>query len=52
MAEVVLAEAGLSKPMLMLGLPDKFVDHGDPAPLLWRSGLNAEGIEARYKRFG
>lgn len=49
----VLAEAGLSKPMLMLGLPDKFVDHGDPALLLAQCGLNAEGIEASIrKRFG
>ena len=49
----VLAEAGLSKPMLMLGLPDRFVDHGDPALLLAQCGLNAEGIEASIrKRFG
>ena len=46
----VLAEAGLSKPMLMLGLPDKFVDHGDPALLLAQCGLNAEGIEASIRK--
>lgn len=46
----VLAEAGLSKPMLMLGLPDKFVDHGDPALLLAQCGLNAEGIEASIRQ--
>ena len=48
-----LAELGLAKPVLMLGLPDKFVDHGDPALLLAQCGLNAEGIELSIrKRFG
>jgi 1-deoxy-D-xylulose-5-phosphate synthase len=40
-----LAAAGLSKPMLMLGLPDLFVEHGDPAKLLAMCGLDAAGIE-------
>jgi 1-deoxy-D-xylulose-5-phosphate synthase len=40
-----LAVAGLSKPMLMLGLPDLFVEHGDPAKLLAMCGLDAAGIE-------
>ena len=40
-----LAAAGLSKPMLMLGLPDQFVEHGDPAKLLSLCGLDAAGIE-------
>lgn len=44
-----LAEAGLAKPVLILGLPDKFVDHGDPALLLAQCGLNAEGIEASIR---
>ena len=48
-----LAELGLAKPVLMLGLPDKFVDHGDPALLLAQCGLNAEGIELSIRtRFG
>lgn len=48
-----LAELGLAKPVLMLGLPDKFVDHGDPAMLLAQCGLNAEGVELSIrKRFG
>ncbi len=48
-----LAEAGLSVPVLMLGLPDRFVEHGDPAVLLARCGLDAAGIEqAIVKRFG
>ena len=45
-----LAEIGLAKPVLMLGLPDKFVDHGDPALLLAQCGLNAEGIELSIRK--
>ena len=40
-----LAVAGTSKPMLMLGLPDQFVEHGDPAKLLSMCGLDAAGME-------
>ena len=48
-----LAQAGLCKPALMLGLPDRFIDHGDPALLLAQCGLNAQGIEASIRqRFG
>jgi 1-deoxy-D-xylulose-5-phosphate synthase len=32
--------------MLHLGLPDRFVDHGDPAKLLSAEGLDAEGIRS------
>jgi len=45
-----LAEAGIANPLLILGLPDKFVDHGDPALLLAQCGLNAEGIEASIRQ--
>jgi 1-deoxy-D-xylulose-5-phosphate synthase len=31
--------------VLMLGLPDRFVDHGDPARLLASVGLDAPGIQ-------
>ena len=41
-----LNAAGLALPLLQLGLPDRFVDHGDPALLLSRCGLDAAGIEA------
>jgi 1-deoxy-D-xylulose-5-phosphate synthase len=30
--------------MLLLGLPDRFIDHGDPGRLLASVGLDAEGI--------
>jgi len=39
-----LAEAGIASAMLHLGLPDRFIDHGDPALLLAECGLNADGI--------
>ena len=32
------------KPVLQLGLPDKFIEHGDPARLLAINGLDAAGI--------
>lgn len=48
-----LAAAGLQTPVLTLGLPDEFVEHGDPAKLLALCGLDAAGIEqAIVKRFG
>ena len=48
-----LAAAGLALPVLQLGLPDRFVEHGDPAKLLALCGLDAAGIEASIiKRFG
>ena len=36
---------GLTVPVLQLGLPDRFIDHGDPAVLLSQCGLDAAGIE-------
>ena len=49
----LLSELGLAKPMLHLGLPDAFVEHGDLARLLASCGLDAAGIEASIRaRFG
>lgn len=49
----VLHAAGVVKPLLQLGLPDVFIDHGDQAELLHEVGLDAEGIErAVRERFG
>jgi 1-deoxy-D-xylulose-5-phosphate synthase len=39
-----LAEAGILKPLLVLGLPDVFIEHGDPAVLMSMQGLDARGI--------
>jgi 1-deoxy-D-xylulose-5-phosphate synthase len=48
-----LAEAGIVKPLLILGLPDRFIDHGDPALLLASVGLDAQGIALSIReRFG
>ena len=40
-----LAAADLQKPVLQLGLPDRFIEHGDPGKLLASLGLDAAGIE-------
>ncbi|RQP25837.1 1-deoxy-D-xylulose-5-phosphate synthase [Piscinibacter terrae] len=48
-----LNEAGIEVPVLTLGLPDEFVEHGDPAKLMAQCGLDAAGIEQSVlKRFG
>jgi 1-deoxy-D-xylulose-5-phosphate synthase len=44
-----LARSGVSKPILQLGLPDRFIDHGDHALLLKLQGLDAAGIEASVR---
>jgi 1-deoxy-D-xylulose-5-phosphate synthase len=48
-----LAELGIERPFLHLGLPDRFIDHGDHAGLLASEGLDAIGLERSIrKRFG
>ncbi|CAJ0784684.1 1-deoxy-D-xylulose-5-phosphate synthase [Ralstonia mannitolilytica] len=44
-----LAAAGVATPVLQLGLPDRFVDHGDHAALLAQCGLDANGILASIR---
>jgi 1-deoxy-D-xylulose-5-phosphate synthase len=39
-----LAQLGIERKVLMLGLPDRFIDHGDPATLLSSVGLDREGL--------
>ncbi|HET9350297.1 MAG TPA: 1-deoxy-D-xylulose-5-phosphate synthase [Burkholderiales bacterium] len=41
---VLEALAGMDKKTLLLGLPDRFIEHGDSAKLLSAVGLDAEGI--------
>ncbi|MFM1925430.1 MAG: 1-deoxy-D-xylulose-5-phosphate synthase [Pseudomonadota bacterium] len=36
----------INRSVLQLGLPDAFIEHGDPAKLLAMQGLDAQGIEA------
>jgi 1-deoxy-D-xylulose-5-phosphate synthase len=48
-----LQVAGIEIPVLVLGLPDQFIEHGEPAKLLAMCGLDAAGIEQSVlKRFG
>jgi len=39
-----MAAAAVTIPILHLGLPDRFPDHGDPAAILSECGLDAAGI--------
>jgi len=45
-----LCAAGLAVPLMMLGLSDAFIEHGDPAKLLALQGLDAAGIELRIRQ--
>ncbi|PUE17034.1 1-deoxy-D-xylulose-5-phosphate synthase [Limnohabitans sp. MMS-10A-178] len=40
-----LQKSNLQIPLLSLGLPDQFIEHGDPAKLMAMQGLDASGIE-------
>jgi 1-deoxy-D-xylulose-5-phosphate synthase len=39
-----LSELGINKTLLILGLPDKFIDHGETSQLLASCGLDSAGI--------
>ena len=48
-----LAAQGILIPLLMLGLPDAFIDHGEPGELLAKCGLDVRGVVASVNsRFG
>ncbi len=40
-----MQKANILKPLLSLGLPDEFVEHGDPAKLMALHGLDVPGIQ-------
>ncbi|HJW03086.1 MAG TPA: 1-deoxy-D-xylulose-5-phosphate synthase [Azospira sp.] len=40
----ILEERGINTTLLRLGLPDRFIDHGDQALLLAELGLDSQGI--------
>mgnify|MGYP006192472949 FL=1 len=40
----------MAVPLMMLGLSDAFIEHGDPAKLLALQGLDAAGIEQRIRQ--
>ncbi|MDZ7651315.1 MAG: transketolase C-terminal domain-containing protein [Burkholderiaceae bacterium] len=45
----LLAELGIACPALLLGLPDRFIDHGEIAKLHTSIGLDPAGIEASIR---
>ena len=45
-----LAQLGVSKPLLQLGLPDQFIEHGDYNLLMTKCGLDVEGIAHSIKQ--
>jgi 1-deoxy-D-xylulose-5-phosphate synthase len=47
----VLEEIGSTVPFLRLGLPDKFIDHGDQALLVAEIGLDCDGIIRSVRAF-
>ena len=46
-----LMKSGTCKPFLQLGLPDKFIDHGDPQVLMSQCGLDEIGIEQSIRNY-
>ena len=44
-----LAAKGIAKPVLQIGLPDRFVEHGEQAELWSECGLDAAGIESAVR---
>ena len=44
-----LAQHGVVIPLLQLGLPDRFIEQGEPAKMLADCGLDAEGIAASVR---
>ncbi|PLC51183.1 1-deoxy-D-xylulose-5-phosphate synthase [Pollutimonas subterranea] len=44
---------GILRPVLQLGLPDQFIDHGEQTVILGELGLDAQGIQrSTQQRFG
>jgi 1-deoxy-D-xylulose-5-phosphate synthase len=40
----------ITRPVLQLGLPDAFIEHGDPVKLLALQGLDAAGMLASIRQ--
>jgi len=45
-----LSRLGIHKPLLQLGLPDRFIEHGDYQLLMTQCGLDVEGIAGAIKQ--
>jgi 1-deoxy-D-xylulose-5-phosphate synthase len=46
-----LEKVGQASRVLQLGLPDRFVGHGDPARLIAECGLDAAGIARSIREY-
>ncbi len=46
-----LADARIERPVLQIGLPDRFVEHGDPATLLMQCALDGAGVARRLQEW-
>jgi 1-deoxy-D-xylulose-5-phosphate synthase len=46
-----LENMGITKPLLRLGLPDAFIEHGEQAQMLTELGLSAPALIERIKKF-
>lgn len=49
--ERLLGELGLRRPLLRLGLPDRFIEHGEQKEVLAQLGLDARQIAERVRGF-
>jgi 1-deoxy-D-xylulose-5-phosphate synthase len=47
----VLAAAGVQIPMLQLGIPDRFIEHGSRDTCLAAAGLDLAGLTARVDQW-
>jgi 1-deoxy-D-xylulose-5-phosphate synthase len=45
-----LQDAGVTVPVLRLGVPDVYTEHGDPVKILSQLGLDAAGIEQAIRQ--
>jgi 1-deoxy-D-xylulose-5-phosphate synthase len=45
-----MEQMGIQCPVLQLGLPDSYIEHGDPAQMLAGCGLDAAGIQAAIEQ--
>jgi len=45
-----LQDAGVTIPVMRIGVPDVFTEHGDPQKILSSLGLDAQGIEASIQQ--
>ena len=49
--ERLLAERGINTPLLRLGLPDRFIEHGEQMQLLAELGLDGNGIVCSINKY-